>query len=616
MLDAALSYAAQGYFVFPTHDIASGKCSCGNASCRSAGKHPRTPNGFKDATTNPVKIAQMWHQWPNANVAVDCGRSNLFVADVDAKNGARGVENVTPLVTRSVAFQQTHLVGTPSSGYHYYFSGAIETAGKKLAEGIDLKSHGGYVLVPPSVVPSEYDPATKLPITTSGKPYTVLRSAAILPFPADIPLVGAPDDDDGIDFTDLTEYKGEEREGVPAGGGQHRIAVLQYIWHLRRVQGLSRETCLKLVRAFCNNALKDYNPRDPFSDKELLKMIDGEEAQVALGKLPEATTLEFVTADEIIAERPVPRQRIVEGLLVQGELHVFYGDPGVGKTKAAAYLCAIASRQGRDVGVFINEDLPRDFALCFVRSGGDRKRLFFYTSKDTASFLLPTCSPAVENALRSKDWGLLYFDSINDIKSPDLNKLLASDAARALYGPLSTLAQRYNTAIVCTAHTNKAGLLEGSQQIRAKARIIAKWAKQEVQEQSDEDGISFEGADPDSIISTSEKFQRDKSGMQHKFHFTAEVSCDPDTGEVDIEYDVDGTVLKRMMYFCTSHTKLGYAVEQTKKPQSNVDDLERRVIDYLTANPGATKTAVYTALGGRKSTVWDLVSKHKKEACA
>ena len=53
LLDAALSYAERGFAVLPLHSIHLGAlCTCGSATCKSAGKHPRTTNGVKDASTN------------------------------------------------------------------------------------------------------------------------------------------------------------------------------------------------------------------------------------------------------------------------------------------------------------------------------------------------------------------------------------------------------------------------------------------------------------------------------------------------------------------------------------------------------------------------------------
>ena len=62
MLDSALAYAAQGLAVFPLHNpLPEGACSCGAADCaKKTGKHPRTVNGLKAATTDAGQIRRWW----------------------------------------------------------------------------------------------------------------------------------------------------------------------------------------------------------------------------------------------------------------------------------------------------------------------------------------------------------------------------------------------------------------------------------------------------------------------------------------------------------------------------------------------------------------------------
>src|SRR5437762_2791989 len=78
MRDAALAYAALGIAVFPLHHpLLDGGCSCGAKDCvTSAGKHPRTYNGLKAATTDCDQIRGWWNAWPDANIGLPTGAVN------------------------------------------------------------------------------------------------------------------------------------------------------------------------------------------------------------------------------------------------------------------------------------------------------------------------------------------------------------------------------------------------------------------------------------------------------------------------------------------------------------------------------------------------------------
>lgn len=147
-LTAALRYAARGWRVFPVHSMGAGRCSCGKVVCPSPGKHPRTPNGVKDATTDPATVRQWWQQWPTANVAIATG-AGLMVLDIDPDKG--GDESLEDL-QRVGRLPETLEVMTGGGGRHYYLETreAVSNSASKLGPGLDIRGAGGYVVAPPS----------------------------------------------------------------------------------------------------------------------------------------------------------------------------------------------------------------------------------------------------------------------------------------------------------------------------------------------------------------------------------------------------------------------------------------------------------------------------------
>ena len=148
MLKAAREYAQWGWPVFPVHSATNGQCSCGDETCKSVAKHPRTPRGFKDATANEKKIESWWTKWPGANIGIATGgESGLLVLDIDPRNGGdQSLEKLPEL-------PDTPAVRTGGGGAQFYFKLSPGTKMKSrsaLLPGLDIKAEGGYVVAPPS----------------------------------------------------------------------------------------------------------------------------------------------------------------------------------------------------------------------------------------------------------------------------------------------------------------------------------------------------------------------------------------------------------------------------------------------------------------------------------
>jgi len=150
----AVHYIALGWPVFPCWPIRDGKCSCGKAKCKDAGKHPigkLVPNGLKDATLD-LKVVKGWlDKCPDANLAVPTGeRSGVGVLDVDPREG--GIETLLNLIDANGPLPDTPQQESGGGGAHTVFKyvPGLKNTVKKIGPGIDTRGEGGYFLVEPS----------------------------------------------------------------------------------------------------------------------------------------------------------------------------------------------------------------------------------------------------------------------------------------------------------------------------------------------------------------------------------------------------------------------------------------------------------------------------------
>jgi len=126
-LRAALRYAKRGFPVFPVEP---------------RGKRPLTPHGFKDATANPVQLAEWWNRWPNANIGIPTGSaSGLLVLDIDPRSG--GNESLERLIEAHGPLPDTTTQTTGGGGRHLIFKYVEGVRSGVLADGIDVKAEAG-----------------------------------------------------------------------------------------------------------------------------------------------------------------------------------------------------------------------------------------------------------------------------------------------------------------------------------------------------------------------------------------------------------------------------------------------------------------------------------------
>lgn len=157
LLKWALAYAKMGWPVIALHTPHRETCSCSRgALCTNQGKHPRyheklLKNGPKSATTDPEIITQWWSLWPDANIGIATGKKSFDVLDVDVLGD--GPDTLRDMETEHGDLPDTIEQITGSGGRQVMFAycGGLIGNAVRFADGLDTRSEGGLVVVPPSL---------------------------------------------------------------------------------------------------------------------------------------------------------------------------------------------------------------------------------------------------------------------------------------------------------------------------------------------------------------------------------------------------------------------------------------------------------------------------------
>jgi hypothetical protein len=149
-LPAALAYARVGWTVFPA--------PAGTKKSHKSAEHSGgVPWG---ASQNPAILKRDFTRWRYANIGIPTGKDNgFFVVEVDTKAGhanlkADGLVSLRQITERYGPLPQTLQAISPSGSKHFYFEWpegqTIHNSASKLAPGIDVRGEGGMVIAPPS----------------------------------------------------------------------------------------------------------------------------------------------------------------------------------------------------------------------------------------------------------------------------------------------------------------------------------------------------------------------------------------------------------------------------------------------------------------------------------
>jgi archaellum biogenesis ATPase FlaH len=338
ILDAALDYAAVGYSVIPVRPD----------------KTPYTPHGLKDATYDPDTIRKWWETWPDANVAIACGKvsGNLVVLDVDMKNGKNGKRSIEIWEAEHGDFPETVMANTPSGGQHYFFRVEDPSQYKNTVEalvGVDIRGDGAYVLVYPSGVGGD------------GKMYTWRHGVSCTE------TAEVADANESV----LELLRKNSRDSKPQDAAKRQRVDMHHVPEGQRNDtlfrfaskmvgsGISRDAALEGARAevatwdnplpdfeivkTVDSAYNSYQPNEETIYGDVRQEID--ENGEYIPRLPAELTREFLL-------NPPPKKRpIIMNYLREGEAMLLSGNPKAGKSFLIVQLAIAIATGMKWIGV-------------------------------------------------------------------------------------------------------------------------------------------------------------------------------------------------------------------------------------------------------------------------
>lgn len=139
----ALALAARGFYVFPL--LVNSKDT------------PLIKDYPNKASRDPEQIRR-WFDGADHNIAISTTKFGddqaLCVVDIDQKGGKRGDQTLIKLELEGYEFPTTCEHATPNNGTHliYVCSAALRQGVDVLGDGLDIRSRGGYIVAPGSVL--------------------------------------------------------------------------------------------------------------------------------------------------------------------------------------------------------------------------------------------------------------------------------------------------------------------------------------------------------------------------------------------------------------------------------------------------------------------------------
>lgn len=333
-------------------------------------KTPLVGDWENRATRDPEQIREWMNDFPDCNFGFAAGRADIVVIDCDVAKEIRQPDGSIAVIDGEDSLREflhgrelppTFTVRTPSGGTHRYFRAAGLRSKNRFLPGVDVKTNGGYVVIPGS--------------STEKGPYAIESSDPIADMPQwfidDYGLWKAPEtgaEKKGLltncGVTPDTPEKIEDAKHLmlnwpPAVEGERNDRLFQLAREVCK-RGVTRETFLELYPDYAEDAIQLDSRED---EKEIRATVSsayedlsdfGSESREARGNIarlfPDAGEEEVSFTDDgpvdgaeaMKAEVP-ERQWFIDGWLSADKgFSVLYSGRG-GSGKSASILDLIAS---------------------------------------------------------------------------------------------------------------------------------------------------------------------------------------------------------------------------------------------------------------------------------
>lgn len=466
LMDAALKYAAANIAVFPIIP---------------RDKKPLTANGFKDATTDPEKIAEWWSVHPDANVGIATGEmSGGLVAidmDIDKEKGKDGYHSFLKWCDENfLILPDSWLSITGRGGYHLLYKSLFPVPSKiGWLEDVDIRANGGYIVAPPSIHPNgtkyewEQDPEDYELITTDDMDVEFVMNSVLASNKSNTEPLKVP-------------------EEIPEG---HRDEIMFKLACKYQAMGMSdseMEAALKVANAErCKPPLTDKEIKQKL--RQAQKYAKGESVSITdhsetvakrksygkTRKIEEEVTEHDLDMPVLEQFEERDKEWLVSGYIPKGCVTLLCSDGGIGKTTLwcdtlAAFTTGrttifdkasglpFKTRITHDVMYFSKEDPTEEILKKKLRAAGaDQKKIRCFGLDDERLSKIWYGSLLLEKLVEKYTPDIVVFDTLQAFLPDGVDMAKRKDMRDAL-NPLNALGAKFGTSFLMVMHTNKSAL--------------------------------------------------------------------------------------------------------------------------------------------------------------